>query len=189
MSTLKDKAEQILQEKEEKVIPENLPDSVTVYGVSGGVIDVRSLSNDISQEGAQLVKHIEPSTGEEWYAAEVTGLGSYDDGNGVIVGTNNLIQLPLDIPEMANVIGLTANKIKQGETILGITGTYGGSGSNDVYSLGTNSVQEYDEETGDMIYSMSYYWLEKNNIQVSMHQIEIDDMTVNNYELISRWYI
>lgn len=125
--TLLDKVRQIQQEKNEKIIPENLPNNVTVYGVSGGVVDVRNSSLDISQEGAQLVKHIESSTGEDWYAAEVTGLSAYDGGNGVIVGANNLIQLPLDAPDIANVIGLTANKIKKDETILGVTGTYEGT--------------------------------------------------------------
>lgn len=165
--TLLDKVRQIQQEKNEKIIPENLPNNVTVYGVSGGVVDVRNSSLDISQEGAQLVKHIESSTGEDWYAAEVTGLSAYDGGNGVIVGANNLIQLPLDAPDIANVIGLTANKIKKDETILGITGTYEGSSTSNRYLLYSEDREDYDEETGELLSHYLAYWIGCNNVQIT----------------------
>ena len=165
--TLLDKVRQIQQEKNEKIIPENLPNNVTVYGVSGGVVDVRNSSLDISQEGAQLVKHIESSTGEEWYATEVTGLSAYDGGDGVIVGANNLIQLPLDAPDIANVIGLTAGKIKKDEVILGITGTYEGSSTSDRYLLYSEDREDYDEETGELLSHYLAYWIGCNNVQIT----------------------
>lgn len=37
MSTLKEKAESILLEKNEKIIPENLPNDVTAFGVQGSI--------------------------------------------------------------------------------------------------------------------------------------------------------
>ena len=40
MSTLKEKAEQILQEKEEKIIPENFGENLEIFDVTGGIKDL-----------------------------------------------------------------------------------------------------------------------------------------------------
>ena len=47
-------------------------------------------------------------------------------GSAVMIGKQANILTPLNNSKLAAAIGLTANKIKKGETILGITGTYEG---------------------------------------------------------------
>lgn len=187
MSTLKEKAEQILQEKNEKIIPENFSNNLAIFDVSGALNEFPFTNADdlygqiTINEGTD-----EDTSGNSYRSIQLMGrdIRNYDkyivDNNG-----GNDVVINMHSTSLAQSVGLTAEKIKKDEVILGITGTYVGSGSNDVYSLGTNVVEDYDEETGDTTYSMSYDWLEKNGVQVSKYQIEVDNLNPPGFELIS----
>lgn len=142
----------IKEDKNTNLKPENLKAGVTCLGVVGtmqsGVdtSDANATANDIAQDKTAYVNG-EKITGTLKKLFEL----SYIVNNVVWTDETDLDQLRLDIPllgdgivtsnqtktvvilhydKLAEEIGLTADKIKAGETILGITGTY--TGENDV---------------------------------------------------------
>lgn len=149
MSELKTNLQEILQEKQEKIIPENIKKDVTIFDITGtyegsGVdtSDATATVNDIAQDKTAYVNG-EKITGTLKKLFEL----SYIVNNVIWTDETDLEQLRLDIPllgdgivtsnqtktvvilhydKLAEEIGLTADKIKAGETILGITGTYAG---------------------------------------------------------------
>ena len=121
MSTLKEKAEQILQEKEEKIIPENFGENLEIFDVTGGIKDLsdaREVFTKItlgaenldmtSQSGNMLIKNIELD---------------YNINDKVILSKSSPIAHIVTKEAIAEAIDLTADKLKKGETILGIEGT------------------------------------------------------------------
>lgn len=155
MATILEKANEILQDKNTNLKSENLKNGVNCLGVNGtlvsleeGTADANATASDIVQDKTAyvngekitgIIPEYKPDTelDEQYFIAskfDKTGDGSgllisgynFDDGLfrtgtylGVNIGTEEQSQL-------ANLIGLTADKIKAGETILGITGTYTG---------------------------------------------------------------
>lgn len=115
MSTLKDKAEAILQEKEAKIIPENFSENLEVLGVQGELPEG-------DYYGGAFASSIEVRNGM------VTFYGG--TGEKQIVGAENIAVIGFSNDNVAEAINLTADKIKKDEVILGITGTYEGSGGN-----------------------------------------------------------
>lgn len=127
MSTLKEKARQILTEKQTKIIPNNLPNNVTAFGVQGSIPTIPSGSS------------------ASYIDMNATTYGDWGDGYRTLECTFNSdtlhksgssISVPLTNPNMeTNLVenmGITANKIKKDETILGVTGTYeGGTDTSD----------------------------------------------------------
>lgn len=122
MSTLKEKAEEILQEKKTKILPENLPDSIDVFGVTGEVHEVLS--------------------GYAESNIDMNATTYFDWGNGyrtlecrfykdTLHRENSTISIPITNPNMqidlATSMGITPEKIKKDETVLGVTGTYEGT--------------------------------------------------------------
>lgn len=145
---LQDKLNAILADKNANLLPENLKVGVTCLGVEGTMnsgidtSDATATINDIAQDKTAYVNG-EKITGTLKKLFEL----SYIVNNVVWTDETNLDQLRLDIPllgdgivtsnqtktvvilhydKLAEEIGLTADKIKAGETILGITGTYTG---------------------------------------------------------------
>ena len=51
MSTLKEKAEQVLVEKTNKIIPDNIKDGIEIFGVSGNIIS--GLEKDLPSKFGQ----------------------------------------------------------------------------------------------------------------------------------------
>lgn len=152
MSDLKTNLQEILQEKQDKIIPENIKKDVQIFDVTGTMeggidtSDANATASDIAQDKTAYVNG-EKITGTLKKLFEL----SYIVNNVVWTDETDLEQLRLDIPllgdgivisnqtktvvilhydKLAEEIGLTADKIKAGETILGITGTY--TGENDV---------------------------------------------------------
>lgn len=145
----------IKEDRNTNLKPENLKAGITCLGVVGtmetGVdtSDADATANDIAENktayvnGEKIIGNIKPVT-------------TYDEGQVVVCsdsyveldGTNRFyakaitmygpnivpkgckVQIMLSQVDVAEAIGLTADKIKAGETILGITGTY--TGENDV---------------------------------------------------------
>lgn len=145
---LQENLDAILLDKNTNLKPENLKAGVTCLGVEGtmnsGVdtSDATATVNDIAQDKTAYVNG-EKITGILKKLFEL----SYIVNDVIWTDETDLEQLRLDIPllgdgivtsnqtktvvilhydKLAEEIGLTADKIKAGETILGITGTYTG---------------------------------------------------------------
>ena len=149
MSELKTNLEQILQEKETKIIPENIKKDISIFDVTGTLetgIDTSSdnpiTAGDVAsgKEGfvngekitgtlplfpntrtftvsnAGVTDNIEDST------LDLTTINTTKQ----ILDSNVSMNFNADYSDVATAIGLTADKIKVGETILGVTGTYNG---------------------------------------------------------------
>lgn len=150
MSELKTNLEQILQEKETKIIPENIKKDVQIFDVTGTLetgIDTSSdnpiTTNDVVQ-GKEGFVNGEKITGTliDRRNSEVVEINTVSNiqvdvaGTIMIISTKQFANIVADsstkfnvnieMSQMAEAIGLTADKIKSGETILGITGTYTG---------------------------------------------------------------
>ena len=143
---LQENLDAILLDKNTNLKPENLKEGVTCLGVDGimqsgiDTSDANATVNDIAQDKTAYVN------GEK-----ITGTLK-DVKNGYIMNSNTVINTVFQLRVLndteedlimrsgssfsiknsivAEEIGLTADKIKAGETILGITGTY--TGENDV---------------------------------------------------------
>lgn len=147
MATLNENLQEILTEKQVKIIPENIKKDIQIFDVTGTLevldtSDATATVNDIAQDKTAYVNG-EKITGTLKKLFEL----SYIVNNVIWTDETDLEQLRLDIPllgdgivtsnrtktvvilhydKLAEEIGLTADKIKAGETILGITGTYAG---------------------------------------------------------------
>jgi hypothetical protein len=103
--TLKEKAQQILDEKTTKIIPGNFSEDLQIFDVVGSMDDIENGSS-------------------------IEGTPTYDSVNGKVVLTNNNTDTILrsgaaikaNQAQVASTINLTANKIKKDVTILGVTG-------------------------------------------------------------------
>lgn len=151
MSILNDNLSQILQEKEQKIIPENIKSGVQIFDVTGTLetgidtSDADATADDILSEktayvnGEKIIGTIPISEDNSTYNLE-----DIEDISGIDTSYYSVIQflttkkyrlyvkpdtkfyINVDKSILAQAIGLTADKIKAGETILGITGTYTG---------------------------------------------------------------
>ena len=101
MSKLKDDLTQILQEKQEKIIPENIKKDISILGITGTAIILNGQEKTVTPTTTQQV--ITPDT----------------DYNALTKVTVNAVDSSIDE-------NLKPENIKSGITILGITGTYVG---------------------------------------------------------------
>lgn len=150
MGTLKNKAQSILTEKNNKIIPNNIKKDVQIFDVTG-TLDVIDTSDadareiDIAKyktayvDGEKVSGQLEDlrgSSGVLGFKVRIDGStdNSFNIGTSMINSTpgtiiNNGVEMQSNLPFTAitNEIGLTADKIKLGENVLGITGTYSGT--------------------------------------------------------------
>lgn len=150
MGTLKNKAQSILTEKNNKIIPNNIKKGVQIFDVTG-TLDVIDTSDadareiDIAQyktayvDGEKVSGQLEDlrgSSNASGFKVRIDGStgNSFNIGTSMIDSTsgaiiNNRVEMESTLPFTAitNEIGLTADKIKLGENVLGITGTYSGT--------------------------------------------------------------
>ena len=151
MSDLKTNLQEILQEKQDKIIPENIKKDVQIFDVigtmNGGIdtSDANATASDIAQNktayvNGEKVTGILPLFPNSRTFTVDGGITNDAENNRIQIHTINTTKQILDsnlnmefngeYADVAEAIGLTADKIKAGETILGITGTY--TGENDV---------------------------------------------------------
>ena len=145
MATLLEKANQILAQKEANLLPENLKSGITCMGVEGTLqegidtSDATATADDILQNktayvnGEKITGNIIETSGYVGVAESVSvqkgGVQLYlekTNTSNIRINSNISIQIAANSSDVADAIGLTADKIKAGETILGITGTYTG---------------------------------------------------------------
>lgn len=149
MTELEQKLRDIADEKDSKILPENIKKDVQIFDVVGTLesgtdtSDANASASDIAQDKTAYVNG-EKITGilEDKRNAGTVGINIVSQIQVNVAGTIMIIQtkqfasiiaddttkfnVNMEMSEMAEAIGLTADKIKAGETILGITGTYTG---------------------------------------------------------------
>ena len=152
LTQLQNNLNTIYNELMAKLTPENLKSGVTILSVTGtysglDTSDATATVDDICSgetayvNGAKITGQLdnidalmgfsvntitETNDGVEttfYQSDEVSFYWKWDDNETL---ANNCKVVVLDKSDLAQAIGLTANKIKAGETILGITGTYSG---------------------------------------------------------------
>ena len=149
MSDLQTNLEQILQEKEQKIIPENIKSGVQIFdivGTYGGsgidTSDADATANDILVNktayvnGQKITGTLPLFPNSRTFTVDNAGVADNIEDSELELTTINTTKQILDsnlnmkfsanYSDVATVIGLTPDKIKAGETILGITGTYTG---------------------------------------------------------------
>lgn len=115
MSTLKEKAEQILQEKVDKILPGEFLDTNTIFGVDGNFSDERNADIE-TMEYPQIT-----DTPEEENVVVVSNPNTNTDN--IVVNSATNIESRLGYSELAQEIGLTDDILKEGNVVLGINGT------------------------------------------------------------------
>lgn len=152
MSTLKQKAQDILDEKEEKIIPENIKKDIQIFDVTGTLeegidtSDATATENDLVADTTAYVngvkitgKLFDNRTGSGYNEINGTQVGDFTDSgylysggyikklpsylSGVVFSDEVLVGVKMPYSTITEEIGLTADKLKRGVTILGITGT------------------------------------------------------------------
>ena len=154
MSTLKEKAEQILQEKQEKIIPENFSSNLEIFDVQGNIYTAGGMS--YFYDSFEYNENLKEYTLNSPDISDRYPIGVYikpQQGFPCKLGIN------INENTLANVINLTPEKIKKDETILGITGTYEGEQSSGIRKLDLDVseqdvyIQDWPQE-GDVICSI-----------------------------------
>ena len=148
--TLKQKAEAIQTEKNNKIIPGNIKKNVQIFDVTGTLeaidtSDATAEAIDIAEDkiayvnGQKVVGTIKDFRGASGTESEgsstidsvlsnglflLSHVGEQDDA--IIINQHIDIPNTLSFEDISSAINLTSNKIKVGEKVLGITGTYTG---------------------------------------------------------------
>lgn len=148
--TLKQKAEAIQTEKNNKIIPGNIKKNVQIFDVTGTLeaidtSDATAEAMDIAEDkiayvnGQKVVGTIRDFRGASGTESEgdtnihlvqddglflLSHVGEQDDA--IIINQHIDIPSNLSFEDISSAINLTPNKIKAGEKVLGVTGTYTG---------------------------------------------------------------
>ena len=169
MSTLKQKAEAILQEKTEKIIPENFSNELEIFGVVGNIPTINNINKVVSS-----ILDLEENN-------QTRFMSDMENNTNIICEPNTSIFLDCSNSDLANVIGLTANKIKKDETVLGITGTYEGEGSSSDYTQYTINVYSNSIHVDSYINGEFSQSSQINNIQDVYSTSYLDDFGFKCY--------
>lgn len=147
MATLLEKCNNIKNDKDTNLKPENLKAGVTCLGVTGTLTeldtsDATATENDIVQGKTAYIngEKIEGAVMElrSTIGTSYESLFPYKDGDDDLVGFGDIgidvlmrhgsgIQLNIPIEEIVNTIGLTSDQITNGNTVLGVEGTGAGN--------------------------------------------------------------
>jgi len=133
---LRDKLNEIVEEKKMKVLPENIREGVTIYGVKGiykgtDTTDADATEDDIIEnkvayvQGQRIVGNIKKYTSTTKLPLKSpvetnTSLELLTTQTGHVTKDNTV--LTIDKALVASIIGLTSDKIVEGNTILGVDG-------------------------------------------------------------------
>lgn len=152
MSTLKTKAQSILDEKDSKIIPENIKKDVTIFDVTGTMeegidtSDATATFDDIIEgktayiDGQKVMGTLQiAGSGPVYVDVEYVGDNNPDIDVTMYLRTNNKevldndtqIEAEISYVDLAKAIDLTSDKIASGESVLGMEGTYEGLDTSD----------------------------------------------------------
>ena len=143
-STLKNNLNKILQEKEQKILPENIRQGVTILGVEGTVeildtSDATAVTSDMAEgktayvNGEKITGALPVTTGTYYVDTDVRISNSAENEtmslNGMIVSNRILkhasrVSVTTDYDDVVSAIGLRADEIKQGVKYLNVEGTF-----------------------------------------------------------------
>lgn len=148
MTSLESNLRSILSEKESKIIPENIKKDVQIFDVvgtleEGGIdtSDATATAEDITINktayinGQKVTGNLPLFPNSRTFTVD-GGITNDTENSKLTISTINTLKQILDsnlnmefstsYSNVAEAIGLTPDKIKSGETILGVTGTYTG---------------------------------------------------------------
>lgn len=167
MSTLKQKANSILDEKNEKIIPENIKKDVIIFDVEGTLegidtSDATATADDLAQDATAYVNGVKISGSLRDYretSSVVNFLGdisyvnqqneavimTYEAGSSasdMIISNKTILNGQISCSKLASDIGLTANILKKNETVLGVVGTLetGGIDTSDATAIASDII-------------------------------------------------
>lgn len=143
-STLKNNLNKILQEKEQKILPENIRQGVTILGIEGNIevldtSDANAVVSDLAEGKTAYVKGTKitgtlPITNGTYYVdtdVRVSKSASNEtmSVNGMIISDRILkhasrVSVTADYDDVVSAIGLRADEIKQGVKYLNVEGTF-----------------------------------------------------------------
>ena len=176
MSQLQDNLNEILRQKNTYLLPANLKKDVTVLGVTGTLesidtSDANAVASDIAQDKTAyvngqkitgsmtvdtLVDNTDPTqaqlTVDNHYNFVIINANSGNNKK-QIINPNTNISVATTFANAATGLGLTADKIVTGNTILGVVGTGGGTTAHDAVKLFTSSSDmnnDNDKVLGDI---------------------------------------
>lgn len=153
MTELREKISNVLEEKNAKIIPENIKAGVTIFDVEGtyegeeglDTSDATATVNDIkagqtAYVNGQKITGVVPYYGQKIFtdgtiynvseSSVLRFIKTFDTGvAGFNYGGACIVQHPYS--KVASSIGLTADKIATGQTVLGIEGTHSGLDTSD----------------------------------------------------------
>ena len=161
MSDLKTNLQEILQDKNTNLLPENLKAGITCLGITGAMkpgidtSDADAVAGDIAKDktayvnGEKITGNIFTVVSNNNQTVDANGsvhdLSDYKGGiirashefsdKAWLIRKNGQINYDIQYGKISNAIGLTGDKIKSGETVLGVEGTYEGDNIDNYFSL------------------------------------------------------
>lgn len=153
MASLQEKANNILNDKTSKIVPENIKKDVTIFNVTGTLetldtSDGTATANDIISRktayvNGQKITGTLPVNSATYtfvqgtYTVKASENNNYLGVQGpiksdIVLQRSANIDMRVNYQDITNAIRLTADKIKSGETVLGVTGTYSGEIKNTI---------------------------------------------------------
>lgn len=162
MDILNTKIKSILTEKGTKIIPANIKSGVNILGINGSLVELNGETKTVTPTTSQQT--ITPGTGK-----------------------NALTQVTINAVSNTIDNNITEENIKNGVTILGISGTYEGIITQQEYNedeeLARSILQDfkpytqvqYIESTGEQYINTGYYPNEKTKIDLVMEAIDWGD--------------
>ena len=204
MSTLKQKAQDILDEKEEKIIPGNIKKDIQIFDVTGTLeegidtSDATATANDLVMNTTAYAKGVKINGSIRDYRSE-SGIDDFEDleysgeeplqeklkllthmGSScpdTVISSDNNVELKIPYYELTSNIGLTANKLKKGETILGITGTLDtqGTDTSDATATANDIVEDTTAYVDGVKLNGNIVDGRTHNISTGLHVEKIED--------------
>lgn len=184
MSTnLENKLNAILNEKKGKILPNNIKKGVTIFNIEGTLeeldtTDATATAKDIAMnktayvDGEKITGTILEPEMSSMLTDDITDTGSRVDVKSVmptdyLFRKNSSITYNLTYPNLANAIGLTPDKIADGNIIIGVAGTHKSLDTSDAnatasdilkdktaYVNGEKIVGTYEETGGESEYNV-----------------------------------
>ena len=206
MSELQNKLYEIKEQKDTYIIPENIKENVTVLGITGTLkegtdtTDADATLNDIVEnktayvKGSKVTGNIKSlgttalNTNDCTASNQELTLTKKDSSYNRYIPKNTNYKLKTPYWAVRGAIGLyDSNLIADGETILGITGTYKGPAERSIYEFNSTSNMEtylsnLQSQNKDLDVGTKADVIEDNSPDLTMDKIvKNTQIVLNNY--------